>query len=101
MKADCEIVIKESRNKPVQHGSLMFMLCQKITQCRRALVDWSRAAFGNVSNQTSALMEMVEALQTDNDRGQHNQRLRELRRKLIHYYSRMSFIGDSDPGRFG
>jgi hypothetical protein len=55
-KADCETIIRESWNKLVQYGSPMFMLCQKITQCRMALVDWSHAAFGHVSNQTSALI---------------------------------------------
>jgi hypothetical protein len=45
-----ENVVRESWNKPVQHGSPMFMLCQKITQCHRALCDWSHTAFGNNSS---------------------------------------------------
>lgn len=61
-KAECEEVVREAWNKPVQHGSPMFMLCQRITQCRRALFDWSRVAFDNGLSRTNALMEMMEVL---------------------------------------
>jgi hypothetical protein len=58
------------------------MLCQKITQCRRALFDWSREAFDNGVSWTNALVEMVEVLQQDNAQGQHNQCVRELRQEV-------------------
>ncbi|GMY17800.1 hypothetical protein FCV25MIE_13039, partial [Fagus crenata] len=60
----------------------MFMLCQKITQCRKALFDWSRVAFDNGVSRTNALVEMVEVLQQDNAQGQHNQCIRELRQEV-------------------
>ncbi|GMY18517.1 hypothetical protein FCV25MIE_13756 [Fagus crenata] len=42
----CEEIIRSSWNQQADMGSPMFQLCQKISRCRMALVDWSRKRRG-------------------------------------------------------
>ena len=44
---DYERVIREAWGGPIQNGSPMFRLFEKIKQCRHALVGWSKSNFGN------------------------------------------------------
>uniref|UniRef100_A0A2N9HN71 Reverse transcriptase domain-containing protein n=1 Tax=Fagus sylvatica TaxID=28930 RepID=A0A2N9HN71_FAGSY len=70
----CEEVIRSSWNQQVDVGSPMFQLCQKISRCRKALVDWSRTVFGDLEPH---------------------------RMRLICFYIRMNSIGGKDHAKFG
>uniref|UniRef100_A0A2N9FNQ8 Reverse transcriptase domain-containing protein n=1 Tax=Fagus sylvatica TaxID=28930 RepID=A0A2N9FNQ8_FAGSY len=47
----CEEIIRSSWNQQADVGSPMFQLCQKISRCRMALVDWNRKVFGALTLQ--------------------------------------------------
>uniref|UniRef100_A0A2N9IBI9 Reverse transcriptase domain-containing protein n=1 Tax=Fagus sylvatica TaxID=28930 RepID=A0A2N9IBI9_FAGSY len=76
---DCEKLIQESWRQPVSVGSPMFQLCQKISRCRMALIDWSREVFEVNSLQVNHKLEALEALHTDNHGGRHNHQIKILR----------------------
>ncbi|GMY22458.1 hypothetical protein FCV25MIE_17699 [Fagus crenata] len=76
---DCEKLIQESWRQPVSVGSPMFQLCQKISRCRMALIDWNREVFEVNSLQVNHTLEALEALHTDNHGGRHNHQIKILR----------------------
>ncbi|GMY24208.1 hypothetical protein FCV25MIE_19450 [Fagus crenata] len=76
---DCEKLIQESWRQPVSVGSPMFQLCQKISRCRMALIDWSRDVFEVNSLQVNHKLEALEALHTNNHGGRHNHQIKILR----------------------
>ncbi|GMY39610.1 hypothetical protein FCV25MIE_34854, partial [Fagus crenata] len=76
---DYEKLIQESWRQPVSVGSPMFQLCQKISRCRMALIDWSREVFEVNSLQVNHKLEALEALHTDNHGGRHNHQIKILR----------------------
>ncbi|GMY35564.1 hypothetical protein FCV25MIE_30806 [Fagus crenata] len=76
---DCEKLIQESWMQPVNVGSPMFQLCQKISRCRTALIDWSREVFEVNSLQVNHKLEALEALHEDNHGGRHNHQIKRLR----------------------
>ena len=47
-------------------GSPMFILFEKVKQCRMALVDWSRVIFGASSHQLKAKHQVLHELYTSN-----------------------------------
>jgi hypothetical protein len=53
----------------------MFKLCQKISRCRMALVDWSRVAFESIFLQVTHKLEALEVLHVDNHGGRHNHQI--------------------------
>uniref|UniRef100_A0A2N9FDP4 Reverse transcriptase domain-containing protein n=1 Tax=Fagus sylvatica TaxID=28930 RepID=A0A2N9FDP4_FAGSY len=76
---DCEKLIQESWMQPVNVGSPMVQLCQKISRCRTALIDWSREVFEVNSLQVNHKIEALEALHEDNHGGRHNHQIKRLR----------------------
>jgi hypothetical protein len=78
----CEKIIWGSWNQHTNNGSPMYMLCQKLSRCRMALMDWSRETFGDLSTRIQHKLTAIEALHTDNYRGQHNPQLRLLREEV-------------------
>jgi hypothetical protein len=78
----CEEVIRSSWQKHTSEGSPMYRLCQKLSRCRMALMDWSREDFGDLSTRIQHKLTAIEALHTDNYRGQHNPQLRLLREEV-------------------
>jgi hypothetical protein len=78
----CEEIIRSSWNQQVDVGSPMFQLCQKLSRCRKALVDWSRTVFGALALQVQHKMEALESLHEDNYGGQHNPQIRALQDEI-------------------
>ena len=59
----------------------MFVLFEKIKQCRHALVDWSRNNFGNFKTMLQETQTALEELSRDN-KAEHFQRIRTLKAKI-------------------
>jgi hypothetical protein len=78
----CEEIIRSSWNQQADVGSPMFQLCQKISRCRMALVDWNRKVFGALTLQVQHKMEALEALHEDNNGGQHNIQIRAVQNEI-------------------
>ena len=78
----CEEVIRGSWQQQTSMGIPTYVLCQKLSKCRMALTDWSKESFGDLSTRIQHKLTAIEALHTDNYRGQHNPQLRLLREEV-------------------
>ena len=78
----CEEIIRSSWNQQADVGSPMFQLCQKLSRCRMALVDWNRKVFGALTLQIQHKMEALEALHEDDNGGQHNTQIRAVQNEI-------------------
>ena len=63
---DYERVICEAWGGPIQNGSPMFRLFEKIKQCRHALVGWSKSNFGNFKAKLHEKQVALEELSREN-----------------------------------
>ena len=59
----------------------MFVLFEKIKQCRHALVDWSRNNFGNSKTKIQEKQKALEELSREN-KAEHSQRIRTLKAEI-------------------
>ena len=67
MHPDCEGLIREIWGRGTQNGSPMFKLFEKIKQCRVALVEWSKAIFGNSKTKLQVMQVEHEDLSLQNN----------------------------------
>ncbi|KAL0011089.1 hypothetical protein SO802_006197 [Lithocarpus litseifolius] len=79
--SDCEKVIREAWEGQFRNGSPMFVLFEKIKQCRHALVDWSRNNFGIFKTKLQEKQTTLEELSRENE-AEHFQRIRTLKAKI-------------------
>lgn len=63
---NCEAIIQHAWTTVIPTGSPMFILFEKIKQCRMALVDWSKVTFGASSHQLKAKHQVLHDLYTSN-----------------------------------
>ena len=62
----CEDVINHAWTEVRTIGGPMFVLFEKIKQCRMALVGWSRATFGNSKTKLKEKHQILQELSSSN-----------------------------------
>ena len=59
----------------------MFQLVEKLKLCRRELIGWSKASFGNIKAKLGELEERLKQLE-NNNQGQHSAQIKSLKMEV-------------------
>ncbi len=59
----------------------MFQLVEKLKLCRRKLIGWSKASFGNIKAKLGELEERLKKLE-NNNQGQHSAQIKSLKMEV-------------------
>ena len=78
---ECEKVIVDVWQGSDSLGTPMFQLVEKLKLCRRELIGWSRASFGNIKVKLEELEERLKQLESNNQ-GQHVDQIKALKMEV-------------------
>uniref|UniRef100_A0A2N9HFR8 Reverse transcriptase domain-containing protein n=1 Tax=Fagus sylvatica TaxID=28930 RepID=A0A2N9HFR8_FAGSY len=109
---DCEAIIQDVWSREEANGSPMFILCEKIKHCRKALYRWYKEVSGEFQNKIKVHTTSLTSLISSNIAGQNNSAIASLKAEInqlllseeLHWRqrSRMTWLaaGDSNTKFF-
>ena len=77
----CETTIKKAWEM-TQSGTRMFMVWNKLKECKRQLGDWSRNSFGSLKKQIEVLKQKIQQAETLSIQDRQHENINGLRREL-------------------
>jgi uncharacterized protein YdcH (DUF465 family) len=78
---ECEKVIDAVWQGDEGLEAPMFQLVEKLKLCRRKLIGWSKASFGNIKAKLGELEERLKKLE-NNNQGQHSAQIKSLKMEV-------------------
>ena len=78
---ECEKVIADVWRGTESPGTPTFQLVEKLKLCRKELIDWSKASFGNIKIKLEELEETLKQLESNNQ-GQHSAQIKILKMEV-------------------